>query len=64
MAVTAEALMVHLTADMSATAPLSPTLREAFEAVHRRLSYGPTMQPQLPGSGAAKAVNQQQMADN
>ena len=35
MAVTAEALMVHLTADMSATAPLSPTLREAFEAVHR-----------------------------
>nr|WP_298988202.1 thioesterase family protein [uncultured Micrococcus sp.] len=35
VAVTAEALMVHLTADMSATAPLSPTLREAFEAVHR-----------------------------
>ena len=36
--------------------------RGPFEAVHRRLSYGPTMQPQLPG--AVKAVNQQQMADN
>ena len=38
--------------------------RGPFEAVHRRLSYGPTMQPQLPRSGAAKAVNQQQVAEN
>ena len=36
-------------------------LRGPFEAVHRRLSYGPTMQPQLPR--AAQAINQQQVAD-
>nr|WP_255711722.1 hypothetical protein [Corynebacterium yonathiae] len=36
--------------------------RGPIESVHRRLSYGPTMQPQLPG--AAKAVNQQQVSDN
>ena len=35
--------------------------RGPFEAVHRRLSYGPTMQPQLPG--AAQAIEKQQMAD-
>ena len=37
-------------------------LRGPFEAVHRRLSYGPTMQPQLPR--AAQAINEQQVADN
>lgn len=36
-------------------------LRGPFEAVHRRLSYGPTMQPQLPR--AAQAIEKQQMAD-
>lgn len=37
-------------------------LRGPFEAVHRRLSYGPTMQPQLPR--AAQAIKEQQVADN
>ena len=36
--------------------------RGPFEAVHRRMSYGPTMQPQLPR--AAQAINKQQVADN
>ena len=37
-------------------------LRGPFEAVHRRLSYGPTMQPQLPR--AAQAIEKQQVANN